>query len=184
MRSHWTSQSFSDHLHQANLSMLALRVVTARVLVVLSGSFTSQTEMGQHQRDSPIHKGCTIPIDESQLLTPNRPCLPWPGIELRLLVCQADVLNHYTLPASHTLRQASGINWENFYIERQTPIVIWSPTKSSRDWYLTTSYHKVGQKQNRCRLKLTNSELQWWNAWWTNMKLYTNLFVFCVNGGL
>ena len=44
IRSHWTSQSFSEHLCQADLSMLALRVVTARVLVVLSGSFTFQIE--------------------------------------------------------------------------------------------------------------------------------------------
>ena len=51
MRSHLTSQPFSEHLRQADLSMLALsvgtaRVVTARVLVVLSGSFTSQIETG------------------------------------------------------------------------------------------------------------------------------------------
>ena len=41
---HWTSQSFSEHLRQPNLSMLALRVVTAWVLAVLSDSFTFQTE--------------------------------------------------------------------------------------------------------------------------------------------
>ena len=50
MRSHLTSQPFSEHLLQlqADLSMLALRMVTARVLVVLrlSGSFTSQIEIG------------------------------------------------------------------------------------------------------------------------------------------
>ena len=46
MTSHWTSQSFSEHLCQADLSRLAPRVVTARVLVILSGSFTSQIEMG------------------------------------------------------------------------------------------------------------------------------------------
>ena len=44
MRSHLTSQPFSEYLRQADLSMLALRMVTARVLVVLSGSFTSQIE--------------------------------------------------------------------------------------------------------------------------------------------
>ena len=42
LRSHLTSQPFSEHL--ADLSMLALRMVTARALVVLSGSFTSQVE--------------------------------------------------------------------------------------------------------------------------------------------
>ena len=61
-----TNQLFSENVHQADLSMLALRVVTAgvitagvvtagvvtagvvtaRVLVVLSASFTSQTETG------------------------------------------------------------------------------------------------------------------------------------------
>ena len=38
---------FSEHLRQADLSMLALRVVTARMLVILSGSFTSQNETGR-----------------------------------------------------------------------------------------------------------------------------------------
>ena len=46
MRSHLTSQPFSEHFPEADLSMLALRVVTARVLVVLSGSFMSQIETG------------------------------------------------------------------------------------------------------------------------------------------
>ena len=46
MRSHLTSQSFSEHLHQADLSMLALRVVTARVIVILSDSFTFQIQTG------------------------------------------------------------------------------------------------------------------------------------------
>jgi len=42
-----TSQSFSEHLCQADLSMLALRVVTVTVLVVLcGGSFTSGIETG------------------------------------------------------------------------------------------------------------------------------------------
>ena len=47
MRSHLTSQPFSEHLRQADLSMamLALRMVTARVLVVLSVLFTSQIEV-------------------------------------------------------------------------------------------------------------------------------------------
>ena len=36
--------SFSGHLHQADLSMLALRVVDARVLVILSGCFMPQTK--------------------------------------------------------------------------------------------------------------------------------------------
>jgi len=39
-------QSFSDHLCQVDLSMLVLRVVTARVLIVVSCSFKSQTETG------------------------------------------------------------------------------------------------------------------------------------------
>jgi len=41
MKYHGTSQPFSEHLRQADLSMLALRVVTAR-LVILSGSLTSE----------------------------------------------------------------------------------------------------------------------------------------------
>ena len=51
MRSHLTSQPFSEHLRQADLSMLALRMVTARVLllVVLSGSFTSQIYQMAHR---------------------------------------------------------------------------------------------------------------------------------------
>ena len=36
------SQPFSEHLRQANISVLALRVVTAKA----SGSFTSKTECG------------------------------------------------------------------------------------------------------------------------------------------
>ena len=43
-RSHSISQSFSEHLRQADLSVLALREVTVRLLVVLSGSFTYQIE--------------------------------------------------------------------------------------------------------------------------------------------
>ena len=46
MRSYWNSQSFSEHVHLADLSMLALRVVAARVLVILHGSLTSQIEIG------------------------------------------------------------------------------------------------------------------------------------------
>ena len=37
---------FPEHLRQANLPMLTLRVGTARVLIVVSGSFTSQNETG------------------------------------------------------------------------------------------------------------------------------------------
>ena len=36
--------SFSEHFHQAELSTLTLREVTARVFVVLSGSFMSHIE--------------------------------------------------------------------------------------------------------------------------------------------
>ena len=39
-RPHSTSHPFSEHYRQADLYMLALRVVTARVHVVLNGSFT------------------------------------------------------------------------------------------------------------------------------------------------
>ena len=46
MKSPLISQFFSEHLRQADLSMLALRVVRARVLVVLSGSFMPQIETG------------------------------------------------------------------------------------------------------------------------------------------
>ena len=42
---YWTCQPFSECFPQANVSMLALRMVTARVLVILSGSFTSQTDV-------------------------------------------------------------------------------------------------------------------------------------------
>ena len=41
-----SSQVFSEHLNHADLSMLALREVADRVLVVLNGSFTSDIEMG------------------------------------------------------------------------------------------------------------------------------------------
>ena len=41
-RSHSTSGPFSERFRQANLYMLALKVVTAKVRVVLNGSFTSQ----------------------------------------------------------------------------------------------------------------------------------------------
>ena len=40
MRFYSTSQYFPEHYHLADLSMLILRVVTARVHIVLSGSFT------------------------------------------------------------------------------------------------------------------------------------------------
>ena len=40
-RSHSTSQSISKHYCQVDLYILALRVVTAKVHVVLNGSFTS-----------------------------------------------------------------------------------------------------------------------------------------------
>ena len=54
MRSHCTGIKYiSEHLSQTDLSMLALRVVTVRVMVVtarvpvtLSGSFASQIETG------------------------------------------------------------------------------------------------------------------------------------------
>ena len=54
--------------------MLALSVVTASVLVVLSGSFATEIETGTIlYRDSPIHDGYTA---ESQVLVTNIPCLP------------------------------------------------------------------------------------------------------------
>ena len=48
MMSHSSSQSVLEHLRQADLSVLALRVVTARLLVVLGGSFISQIETAPH----------------------------------------------------------------------------------------------------------------------------------------
>ena len=44
MKSPLISQFFSEHLRQADLSMLSLRVVTVIVFVVLSGSSMSQIE--------------------------------------------------------------------------------------------------------------------------------------------
>ena len=46
MRSHSTSQHISEHYRHANRSMLALSVVTAKVLIVISGSFMSKTKTG------------------------------------------------------------------------------------------------------------------------------------------
>ena len=40
-------QPFSEHFRQDDHSMLAPRVVTVRVLVVLSGSYRSQSETGK-----------------------------------------------------------------------------------------------------------------------------------------
>ena len=48
MMSHSPKQPVSELYRQADLSMLALRVDTARELVVLSGSFTSQTQSERH----------------------------------------------------------------------------------------------------------------------------------------
>ena len=62
MTSHWTSKSFSEYLRQADLSMLALRVVAARVFVILTGSFMSQTETGPTLTWFWIRKGYTVPI--------------------------------------------------------------------------------------------------------------------------
>ena len=54
--------------------MLASMMVTARELVVLSGSVTSEIETGTTlYHDSPIHEGYTV---ESQVLPTNIPCLP------------------------------------------------------------------------------------------------------------
>ena len=65
MRSHSTTRSFSEHLRQADVSMLALRVVTARVLVVLSGSFMSQTETGPTLTRSPSPGGHAVLLGAS-----------------------------------------------------------------------------------------------------------------------
>ena len=50
--------------------MQTLRVVTAKVLVTLSASFTSQIEIGT------CHKGYTVPNIEIQMSTQNITCLP------------------------------------------------------------------------------------------------------------
>ena len=83
-----SSQVFSEHLHQADLSMLALREVADRVLVILSGSFTSQIEMGRTLMDH-------SPSDASYILTPN--IMP-PGIEPA--GCADPVLTHGSLVRS------------------------------------------------------------------------------------
>ena len=69
--------------------MLALRMVTARVLIFLSGSFTSQIETDRHKRDSPIHEEYTFPNVESQIVTSQ---LPVPGIEPVPPALEADVV--------------------------------------------------------------------------------------------
>ena len=72
--------------------MLALRVVTARVLIILSGSFTSKLRQDRHWHSSLIHEGYTVPNVESQVLTSNMTCLLYLGIEPGPPSCQADVL--------------------------------------------------------------------------------------------
>ena len=83
-RSHSTSRPFSEHYRQADLYMLALRVVTARVHVVINGSLRPQF---------------TISRDvENQVFfyTKHTHTWPGPGLELRTLSRKADVLYHYT----------------------------------------------------------------------------------------
>ena len=102
---HWItlgSQTSSEHLRQADLSMLALRVVTARVLVILNGSFMSQIEAGLaltwFSDDYPIHKGYTVLIVESQVITSDISGLLWLGVEPRLPACNGGCSNstlHY-----------------------------------------------------------------------------------------
>ena len=71
MRSHSISQHFSEHCLLANLSMLTLSVVTARVLDVLSATSTSQIEAGPTLRKRYID-----PQREHQLwYLPNVPFL-------------------------------------------------------------------------------------------------------------
>jgi len=50
--------------------MLALRVITAGVLVILSRSFTSQI-----QKEPTLREGHTVANVESQVITPNIPRL-------------------------------------------------------------------------------------------------------------
>ena len=54
---------------------MTLSVVTAKVLDVPGGSFMSHIESGPAYTDSPIHEGYTVPNVDSQVLTPNIPCL-------------------------------------------------------------------------------------------------------------
>ena len=68
VRPYSNSQPFSEHYRQANFSMLALRVVTARIHIILNGSFMF-----------PINE--TLPNVESQVFTPNIP-MPGAGVEL------------------------------------------------------------------------------------------------------
>jgi len=72
---HSTSQPFSEYYRQADLSMLALKMVTARVLVDISGSFRFQIMMGLTLMLSPGEKGYTVPSVMSQVVTPNITCL-------------------------------------------------------------------------------------------------------------
>ena len=70
MRSNRISQSFSEHLYWANLFMLALRVVTARVLVILKCLLYILKRDG-----TDTYVILQFPNVESQVLTPNILCL-------------------------------------------------------------------------------------------------------------
>ena len=69
-------QSFLEHYHPADLSMLALKwSLTGSFIIILSGSIMSQIEMGltltwyvSHERYTFTH---TNPTVESQIFTPN-----------------------------------------------------------------------------------------------------------------
>jgi len=66
MRYNWTSQSLSEHLRQADLSILALRVVTAMGACVLSGSLASHIERGLDISVTFESQGIRSPNVESQ----------------------------------------------------------------------------------------------------------------------
>jgi len=57
---HSTIQPLSKVYRRTDVSMLALRVVTARVLVVLGGSFMPQIETGPTLTRSPNHREYTV----------------------------------------------------------------------------------------------------------------------------
>ena len=65
------SDPFQNIYVKPSLSKLALRVVTARVLIVLSGSFMSQIHAVPTLTSSLSQKGYTVPNVESQVFTSN-----------------------------------------------------------------------------------------------------------------
>ena len=78
MRSHLTSQPFSEHHAKATLLCWqwgwSLTGCLSSSVVLLR----PKLRRDRHLRDSPIHEGYTVPNVESQIFTPQ---LPVPGIE-------------------------------------------------------------------------------------------------------